>query len=505
MKYIDDWLNSITMYRLIMYGLMVLAAITIIFGYLHLISFSGTQLLISVSILISLCWLVNELIGYILKAPHNDESSVITGLILFFLLTPPSNLNDGLTLVLAAILAMASKYIFALGKKHLFNPAAAAAVILGLIGNPSVIWWVGTPNLLLFTLILGLLIIRKIRRFSLFFAFLFAALVTINIYGLTLNRGIIEMTSEVFLSWPLIFFGTVMLTEPSTTPPTRKLQIIYGLLIGVLFGAQFRFGPVYSTPELVLLLGNLFSYLVGSKQRLKLILDGQRDLGADVHEFAFVPNQQLNFSPGQYLEWTLPSHTTDDRGNRRYFTVASSPTEKEIRLGVKVSPQHSSTFKQALIKMQKGEVIYAAQLAGDFILPSDRTKKLVFIAGGIGVTPFRSMIKYLLDKNQRRDIVLFYSSATANGFAFQEIFEQATKKIGLKVIYVLTDKNRAPKDWQGELGRLTPEIITKHISDYQQRTFYLSGPEAMVQGYKKLLLRMGVSRRNIVTDYFPGY
>jgi ferredoxin-NADP reductase len=144
-------------------------------------------------------------------------------------------------------------------------------------------------------------------------------------------------------------------------------------------------------------------------------------------------------------------------------------------------------------------------LAGDFTLPDDQTKKLVFIAGGIGVTPFRSMIKYLIDKNQKRDIVLFYSNKTQDEIAYKEIFDQAATVIGLKTIYTLSDESKIPPGWTGDKGFLTADKVKQAVPDFKQRTFYLSGPHGMVTAFEKTLAEMGVPKLQIKTDYFPGF
>ena len=111
-------------------------------------------------------------------------------------------------------------------------------------------------------------------------------------------------------------------------------------------------------------------------------------LAPDIYDFIFVPTRKFAFAPGQYMEWTLGHDEPDSRGNRRYFTLASSPTENTLRLGVKFY-QQSSSFKSALLAMDQQSEIVAAQVAGDFVLPDDPRQKCVFIAGGIGITPFR--------------------------------------------------------------------------------------------------------------------
>jgi ferredoxin-NADP reductase len=145
-----------------------------------------------------------------------------------------------------------------------------------------------------------------------------------------------------------------------------------------------------------------------------------------------------------------------------------------------------------------------AQLSGDFVLPKNKEEKLVFIAGGIGITPFRSMIKYLTDIKEARDIVLFYLAATPDEFVYKDVFENA-KSVGVKTIYMITDSKNVPNGWAGGVGRISAEIIEKDITDFKTRKFYLSGPNAMVDNYKKIIKSMGIKRSSIITDYFPGY
>ncbi|HEX9012980.1 MAG TPA: FAD-dependent oxidoreductase, partial [Anaerolineaceae bacterium] len=214
--------------------------------------------------------------------------------------------------------------------------------------------------------------------------------------------------------------------------------------------------------------------------------------------------RKLAFAPGQYMEWTMGLQGPDSRGNRRYFTLASAPTEHDLRLGVKFY-KHSSTFKKAMLSMGSNDPIIAAQLAGDFVLPEDARQKCVFIAGGIGVTPFRSMIQYLLDTHQPRPITLFYSNLNAGEIVYQGVFDRAEKELGIRTIYTLTDDGQnLPAGWKGQLGRITPEMIQKVVPDYRGCLFYISGPVAMVTDFQKTLRRMGVKGSQIKTDLFSG-
>lgn len=501
---IDNFLNAITMYRVVQFGLIALALISLVFSAAGTLFYNPISLIVSLLILSVTCYISNFLFSKLLKAPTNNESYLITALILFFIYLPATTIHDALTLFLAGTIAMASKYIFAFNKRHIFNPAAFAAFILGVFGNGNALWWIGSGILLPFVIIIGLLIVRKIRRFHLFFSFLISSIVSISVFGIMSHISLQTWLLDAFVSWPLLFFATVMLTEPLTTPPTKKLQMIYGAFVGLLFGAQFQIGPIYSTPELALLIGNIYSFLVSPKEKLFLHLREKQKIAQNVYEFIFSTSQKINFHPGQYFEWTLPHKRPDLRGNRRYFTIASSPTEKDLRLGVRIS-SNSSSFKTKLLNLSEEDTLVASHLAGDFTLPKNPTQKLVFIAGGIGVTPFRSIIKFLIDTKEKRSITLFYINKHESDIAYKELFEKARDTFGLKIIYVLTDTEHVPTDWKGKVGRIDENMIKQEIPDYHERLFYLSGPNAMVDAYKKLLANVGVPMKRIITDYFPGF
>jgi ferredoxin-NADP reductase len=203
------------------------------------------------------------------------------------------------------------------------------------------------------------------------------------------------------------------------------------------------------------------------------------------------------------MEWTLGHQDPDVRGNRRYFTMASSPTEQNLRLGVKFS-KDSSSYKKAMLRLDRNAEITATQITGDFTLPSDPNQPCVFLAGGIGITPFRSMIKYLLDTRQRRPITIFYTARTVDDIVYKDLFDRAEKELGTKVIYTLTDKTNIPLSWKGNVGHLTPEMIIKQAPGNRSALFYLSGSRSMVEEFKDSLHKAGIPASQIVTDYFAG-
>ncbi|HJQ08109.1 MAG TPA: hypothetical protein VJ836_01355 [Candidatus Saccharimonadales bacterium] len=506
MKLIDDFLNRITMYKLMLYGLGALAAVAVLFGLTGTLQLDGFGLLMSASILLLVCYGANYVLAKMYGATINVESSLITALILFCIFSPPKSVSQAAILALTGVIAMASKYVLAIRKRHIFNPAAIAAVAVGALGLTYASWWIANDVMLPFVLLLGVLIVRKIRRAYMFVAFFLIAAAAVVLTRLGDGYAFTTLVTDTVVTWPLLFLGTVMLTEPLTTPPTRKLQIVYALMVGLLvgLGSRLHIGSVYMTPELALVLGNVFAYSTLLKKRLSLRFTAEQEIGQDIYEFRFMPDSPFTYKPGQYADVTLPVAKPDVHGNRRTFTIASSPTEKEVLFGIKFSNPPSS-FKAALGRLRPGSYLYGSQVAGDFTLPGDPKVKVVFIAGGIGITPFRSMLKYLIDTKETRDIILFHQIMEPTQMVYKNVLGEA-EGIGLKLVYVLTkDKKDVPADWRGEVGFIAKEMLVRQVPDYTERTFYVSGPPAMVKNYTALLRSMGIQRSRIVIDYFSGY
>ena len=509
-KFIDNFLNRTTMYRLVLYVLIALEIAAIALSAFGQLPFSPFALVYSTMILIVVCWVTNSIFVKVFKTHANLESFIITALILALIVSPPQA-HEYLSiipfLIWAGIWAMAAKFILAINKKHIFNPAALAVALTAITIGQSATWWIGALNMLPFVLVGGLLLTKKIRRFDLVISFAVAAMAMILVTS-NLSIGLAPTLQRIFVDTPLFFFAFIMLTEPLTTPPTRARRIIYGVITGLLFAPALHIGSSYSTPELALLAGNILAFLISPMRKYILTLTQSTEIAKSTGEFVFAPDHVVNFRPGQYLEWTLGTTASnpkiDNRGNRRYFTVASSPTENNVRLGVKFFSE-SSTFKKGLAFLEPGDTIMAGQLGGDFVMPRDTTRKLVFIAGGIGITPFRSMIKYLIDKNEKRDIILLYSNNSLTEVAYTDIWVEAEEKLGAKIVCTLTDIANIPATWTGQRGQINATMIAQEVPDFIERTFYISGPHGMVTACEKMLKGAGVPRNHIKTDYFPGF
>jgi len=245
---------------------------------------------------------------------------------------------------------------------------------------------------------------------------------------------------------------------------------------------------------------NLAAFALWPRRRTVLTLERAEKAAAGIYDFIFRPDAPLAFEPGQYLEWTLPVDRPDSRGNRRYFTLASAPTEPELRLGVKI-PAQASAFKRALALMRPGDEILASPPAGAFTLPRNPDAKLTFLAAGIGITPFRSMLQDLIDRRQRRPISVLYAVQRPADIAYGEVLDAAATELGIPTVYVVEQGAGA-----GQVpGIIDERLLRRTVPDFRERTFYVSGPQAMVEAVRVTLRRMGVSPSRVRTDFFPGF
>jgi glycine betaine catabolism B len=481
---IDRINDRLTSYRLMLYFLLALLAWGFIGSFFHQVAYNWHEILISAVWLMAVCWSANKLIARFLDIPANKESDLITGAILALILTPPTSLRDFALLASAGIGAMTVKYALTVYKSHIFNPAAAGAFIAGEVFHKYASWWVGTKFMAPLLVLGGILILRKMKRFTLVAVFL-AVYCLYLIYGTKLGGNTDFLQAEI-LGTPVLFFAIVMLIEPLTSPSVAYYYLPYALIVGVLYSVT----RLHVSPEEALLIGNVFTFLAAPNKRYEMVFSRRLQEADGIFSYQFSMPKNLKFKAGQYMEWTVAHNRTDSRGNRRYFTISSSPTEPGVMFTVKLPADKPSAFKQRLERLKPGDIVLASDLSGTFTLPKDPSKKLAFLAGGVGITPFRSIAKYMIDSGGRRDAALIYSAGKDTEFSFKNIFDKAAQS-GLRTFY--------------ETGRLDGAKISSLLPDYKTRRFYISGPYGFVHAMESALLSLGVGPSNIVTDYFPGY
>jgi ferredoxin-NADP reductase len=207
--------------------------------------------------------------------------------------------------------------------------------------------------------------------------------------------------------------------------------------------------------------------------------------------------------PGQYIRMILPHESPDTRGTSRFFTVASSPTKDEIMITTKVI---ESTFKKTLASLVPDQEVNFFGPLGSFVLDEKDVKPKVFLAGGIGITPFHSMLTYASEKSITTPLALFVSfSKTEEMIFYTELTEIAKSHPNIKVIYTITRPEESKESWTGETGRISMELVKKHVS-IKDVTFFVTGPGAMVDGTIAMLKEAGISEEEqIRKEVFPGY
>lgn len=478
-----NYIDRTTMYRTVLYSLMALVVWSWILSVLGLIHYFVIAMVIQLMIAVGVGYGVDRMMAYVYKVRSNPESMLITSLIVYFLILPDASMKNFILTGVAVAFAALSKYLVTWRGKHIFNPAALGVVVIGLVGLGFAGWWVATPWLLPFVAILGGVTVYKTRRWDMVLAFLIASLIMIVTQALIKGTFEPSLFAMAFTSFPLVFFACFMLTEPQTLAPKRMHRNLIAIGVGILGSSHLSLGIVSTSPEMALLFGNVASLFFMSQRSVALTLAGRRKLPGDQVEYHFESKTPLQFEAGQYAELHVPHQKTDGRGFRRMFTIASRPGTNDVTL-ITRHPEPASAFKKTLLKLPIGRTIRATGVWGDFTLPKNVEQKLLFIAGGVGVTPFMSHLEWLEHTGQVRDVVLIYSNRNSN-----EVIDLSHFKRIAKIIL--------------HEGILRKEDIKNYVSDIKKRAVYVSGPPLMVDAVTKQAKELGAA--SLHRDFFAGY
>ena len=212
--------------------------------------------------------------------------------------------------------------------------------------------------------------------------------------------------------------------------------------------------------------------------------------------------EEVDFTPGQYFFVTLPDvGHQDDKGLRRHITVVTSPNEKGI-LGF-ATRMRDSAFKRSLGELPVGTEVQVEPPRGSFALPDDTSRPLVFVAGGIGITVFRSMLRYIREERLPYRVTLIYSNRDRESTAFlDELGELESSIPGLRVVLTMTED----PGWDGETRRVDAAFLGDHLGDdLAAFRYYIAGPPGMVDGVAETLEASGVPEDRVVPGRFSGY
>jgi ferredoxin-NADP reductase len=212
--------------------------------------------------------------------------------------------------------------------------------------------------------------------------------------------------------------------------------------------------------------------------------------------------QEVEFTPGQYFFVTLlnPPHD-DERGARRHFSVVTSPNERG-RLGF-CTRLRDSAFKRSLAELPLGAEVELEEPKGSFLLPQDTNQTYVFLAGGIGITVFRSMLRYIADENLAHRITLFYSNRDRASTPFlDELSELEQARADFQLVLTMTEDS----SWNGETRRIGPDLLRDQLADdLGSYTYLVAGPPAMVDSMVETLHTARVPDEQVTADRFSGY
>ena len=230
---------------------------------------------------------------------------------------------------------------------------------------------------------------------------------------------------------------------------------------------------------------------------------------AEKHEVAegtlfvvFDVPDEVDFIPGQYFWVELPDRgLSDERGLRRHFSVCTSPTEGGV-LGL-ATRLRDTAFKQTLAALDAGDEVDVEPPKGDFHLPDEEGGPYAFVAGGIGITVFRCMLRCIADRGLAHRVTLVYSNRDRSSSAFLDELSELEERIpGLRVVLTMTDD----PEWEGET-RLVDEAMLRDVlgEEFEQTTFLVAGPPGMVDGVVETLEGAGLPEEQILPDHFSGY
>jgi ferredoxin-NADP reductase len=212
--------------------------------------------------------------------------------------------------------------------------------------------------------------------------------------------------------------------------------------------------------------------------------------------------QEVDFQPGQYFWVTLLDPPYDDeKGPKRHITVVTSPTERGV-LGL-ATRVRDTAFKRSLAELPEGTEVEVEQPKGSFVLPEETDRPYVFIAGGIGITVFRSMLRYIADEGLPHRVTLVYSNRDRESTAFyDEVHELEAAIPNLEVVFTMTED----PGWDGETRRINADMLRDHLGEeLDSYTYLIAGPPAMVDGVAEALQDAGIPEDQLRPARFSGY
>jgi len=496
--WVDGALGRTTPTVLVVVSLSILAVFGIVLAAVGAEPFGPFEAIVSLVIAIASTLFGTYLAAAITKRRPKLDSTLVTALILFLILTPSPDAVELTGLSLAGLAAGLSKYVLVWRGRHVFNPAAVGATVawLSTLAYPG--WWVGSTAMLWPVLILAVIVLYRTDTLLVGLVYVVVAAgatwASFPAASWAASPGL--LLGLPFTSLPFLFLAGFMLSEPLTLPPRLGQRVLVAIVVALCCTlVPLALGTFLTVnvlpPEVALLIGNAVAWCFGARRAIRFVVEGTRSVGSDVTELELRPVSPLRYTPGQALELAIP-HRADLRGQLRVFSFVSAPGDATVRVAFQTPGTRGSSAKRALLALRPGTRVTATRVLGDFVLPRDPAVPALLVAGGIGVTPFLAMLRAnaaaAATGGPRRDLVLVLRSSAAEPAYLPEL--EALADAGAARLVPFIDR------------RPDAAAIAAAVPDLAARVAYVSGPPGMVAALTAMLRRAGA--RRVRTDVFSG-
>jgi ferredoxin-NADP reductase len=234
---------------------------------------------------------------------------------------------------------------------------------------------------------------------------------------------------------------------------------------------------------------------------VKATIAEKREVAKGTLMVLFAVDDYPDYRPGSYFWVELPDRGhSDEKGLRRHISLVTSPTDRGM-VGL-ATRLRDSAFKQTLQDLEVGDEVEVEEPKGSFLLPEDTSAEYVFVAGGIGITVFRSMLRYIADERLPYRVTLVYSNRDRESAAFLDELEELEARIdGLRLVLTMTDDD----GWEGETRHLDADVLGELVDGLEGKTFLVAGPPEMAQSVADSLTAAGLPEDRVLADKFSGY
>lgn len=484
------------MYRLMSSMLIIIVLAAAGLSAVGLVGFSPLGILVTAALGVAATFSTTVLGALWRGASAHLESSVVTGLLIALIVPPTLDARDLIGVSAAGAIAGASKWLIAPRGRHLFNPAATGVFVASVFGLTVGLWWVATPWLTPLIIAGGALVAFRSGYFYTVGWFLALSMSVLAIRLLVSGEPLDSTVWLVITSYPLVFLGLFMVSEPLTQATRRFDQFLVAGAIAIPaalpFSLPLGFTTISSSPELALLWGNAVAWALTALRAVHraegVTLHEVVTINDTVREYRFASDRPFQVEPGQWVELHLPHRGVDSRGSRRVMSVSRlSPPAQSDQWSFSVTTRHSdpgSSWKRSLSQATPGTRARVGQVGGDFLPPHALVGHFVMVARGVGITPFAALLFNARDRDLGMEGTLIVVSSRDE----EELYPELSHVRGVRRVVVGS---------ADQIHTVLPDAVDG-IS-----WAGVSGSPGFVTAARKNLENAGVKR--VHTDRFIGY